>query len=138
MRGAQLSDHYGCLYFYLLNQLHVFRRRIRTKFNVTFHVMSLSADALAASITRYRPSMRFDRIDVGRTVDHGQAGLKEVLGKWGPFLATHEHAVIIGHCMRWVDVQEDGTAKGAGDEAVRQALRRVVENIKVRVVTWVC
>ena len=129
--GAQPEDIYGCLYFYLTDQLREFRRRIRDKFTIAFHVTSLPAGKLATALTHHRPSMRFDRIDVGRTLDHDKAGLKHAVQTWAPFLASQKDAAITGYCKAWVNVQPDGKAKGAGDESFRSAMRTVVANMKV-------
>ena len=129
--GAQPEDIYGCLYFYLTDQLREFRRRIRDKFTISFHVTSLPAGKLSAALTHHQPAMRFDRIDVGRSLDHDKAGVKHTLQTWAPFLSPQKDAAITGYSKTWVDLQPDGKAKGAGDESFRDAMKTVVANMKV-------
>jgi hypothetical protein len=128
---AQPEDIYGCLYFSLTDQLREFRRRIRDKFAISFHVTSLPAGKLSTAITHHRPSMRFDRIDVGRTLDHDKAGLEHTIQTWARFLAPQKDVAITGYCKMWVDSQPDGKAKGAGDESFRDAMKKVIANMKV-------
>ncbi|KAG8216799.1 hypothetical protein J3R82DRAFT_7047 [Butyriboletus roseoflavus] len=120
--GAQPEDIYGCLYFYLADQLRTFAKRIR-ELDVTFRVFNTAAHTLAGDIsdgqyTRYglTPSVRFDRIDLAHTLaDSGD--MRNVLKSWTPLLAPGDTAAIIGVFSDWTNTQKDGSVAGA-DEAV--------------------
>jgi len=127
-KGAQPEDIYGCLYFFLSEQLREFHRRLR-RFPVSFNVYSLdAASALPQGIrdgvftTQGVPAtIRFDRIEVSNILDANYVGVRGVLTSWGPLLADGGFAAVVGYFMNWVAIQEDGDA-ARGDRSVVKAL----------------
>ncbi|KIJ61530.1 hypothetical protein HYDPIDRAFT_31140 [Hydnomerulius pinastri MD-312] len=131
--GANPEDIYGCLYFYLSDQLRTFARHIRD-LNISFHVFSTDPRVLAKEISTgtysmygLSPSMRFNRIDVSNTLDAGHIGNQDVLRLWAPLLAEGNDAAIVGSFKNWADVQEKGHAEGAGDEVVAKINDRLTK-----------
>ncbi|KAH8089940.1 hypothetical protein BXZ70DRAFT_899118 [Cristinia sonorae] len=112
--GVPRADLYGCLYFYLRDQLRSFAERLRT-FDVSFHIFNFDASDLATRITSNSlsdhgipPSIRFDRIDVSNIVDFEYLGIPRVLSDWEPFLALTKDATLIAYFMNWVNRQKGG------------------------------
>lgn len=128
----QPEDIYGCLYFFLSDQLRTFAKRIR-ELDVTFHVFSTPAHMLAQDITgnqysRYglTPRTRFDRIDLGHTL--ADAGyMRDVLKSWTPLLAVGDTAAIIGVFSNWAHVQKDGSVAGADDAVVAAIVDKLIK-----------
>ncbi|KIJ61529.1 hypothetical protein HYDPIDRAFT_183158 [Hydnomerulius pinastri MD-312] len=118
--GAQLEDIYGCLYFFLSDQLLAFARRIR-KLHVSFHVFNSEACALAEEIVKgtfsaygLPPTVRFDRIDVSNILDPNYVGTRLVLNMWEPLLAKSDNAALLGYFMNWMAFEKAGRAMDAG------------------------
>ena len=135
--GAQSADVYGCLYFFLSDQLHNFTGRVR-ELNISFQLTSFDAGALSRGIrddlfsTYGIPaSPRFDRIHVSNILDANYIGISGVLTDWAPFLAKGETAAIVGYFMNWIAQQEDGRASSAGLEVVKRLLDRLLKEEKV-------
>ncbi|KAH0826538.1 hypothetical protein J3R83DRAFT_4891 [Lanmaoa asiatica] len=121
--GAQLEDIYGCLYFFLSDQLRTFAKRIR-ELDVTFHVFNTAAHTLAGDISggqysKYglTPSIRFDRIDLAHTLADLRY-MRDVLQSWTLLLAPGDTAAIVGVFSDWTNAQRDGSIAGADVEAV--------------------
>jgi hypothetical protein len=73
--GATREDIYGCLYFYLSEQLRMFADRL-SRFRMNFRVFSFEARDLSRRIQQgafeqygIPSSKRFDRIDVSNILD---------------------------------------------------------------------
>ncbi|KAK7436427.1 hypothetical protein VKT23_019139 [Stygiomarasmius scandens] len=115
--GTTREDIFGCLYFYVKNQLHTFARRLRTfKINISvsgFDAINLAERLRGGSIPGISPSISFDRIEVSNIVDVEYAGVKPILDTWGPFLKEdNESAAIIGLFMNW-PVRIPGASKNS-------------------------
>ncbi|KAJ2915828.1 hypothetical protein MD484_g4584, partial [Candolleomyces efflorescens] len=112
--GAQPEDIYGCLYFYLSDQLRMFVSRIRT-LPISFKLFPAEALHLANCIKSgvlteigLGPAMRFDRIQVSNIIDSQYIGIKAVLASWGPLLSDNCSATIVGYFLNWFISEKDG------------------------------
>ena len=127
--GVQPEDVYGCLYFFLSDQLRAFARNIR-QLRISFHVFNFEACALAQGIAQDKlaeygiPStVRFDRIDVSNIMDPNYAGIQGVMNTWGPLLAKTDNAALTGYFMNWVAFAHKGCVESAGPSAFTSALK---------------
>ncbi|OJA20158.1 hypothetical protein AZE42_11951 [Rhizopogon vesiculosus] len=118
--GAQPEDIYGCLYFFLSDQLRTFARRLR-EFRISFRVVTTEASHLSSIIRKdilspfgIPASVRFDRIDVSNILDDNYVGIEDVLTHWGPLLKDRRTATLVGYFMNWGFFQPNGDAKFAG------------------------
>ncbi|KDQ54026.1 hypothetical protein JAAARDRAFT_408569 [Jaapia argillacea MUCL 33604] len=131
--GAQPSDVYGCLYFFLSEQLRNFALRLR-QFRVSFHLFNRDASDLARALqsksflTLDVPTC-FDRIDVSNMLDIDHAGVSAVLASWSPFLNSSSDATIIGYFKNWVVHHPD--ARPSTPDDIRELVRRLVSEGKV-------
>lgn len=114
--GALPEDIYGCLFFFLSDELRTFFRRLR-QFNISFSLSNFDASELSERIRRgslaesgVPPSIRFDRIEVSNILDVQYAGVRDVLAHWAPLLKISTNATILGYFMNWTGLQEDGNA----------------------------
>lgn len=135
--GAQPEDIYGCLYFFLSDQLRMFSRRLR-KFKISFKVFPLESCHLSESIRLNElveygipASIGFDRIVVSNILDANYVGLRDVLTNWAPLLARNSTAAIVGYFMNWVAQQEDGRVEGASRLTLKNLIDRMIDRIKV-------
>ncbi|CCL98318.1 uncharacterized protein FIBRA_00312 [Fibroporia radiculosa] len=106
--GALPMDIYGCLYFYVTDQLREFAERL-TKLRITFKMFGMDASKLALELKSGRlethgipANFRFDRIDVSNLMDTHYLGVRPVIQSWGPLLKKTEHATLVGHFINWV------------------------------------
>jgi hypothetical protein len=83
--GAQHADLYGCLHFYLSDQLRSFADRL-SRFRISFRMFDSNARDLSkrlqsgAHINQGVPNgIRFDRIDVSNIIDTEYVGIPNVL-----------------------------------------------------------
>ncbi|KDR80410.1 hypothetical protein GALMADRAFT_242832 [Galerina marginata CBS 339.88] len=112
--GAQPADLYGCLYFYLSEQLRSFSERIK-KFRISFRMFTQDARELAKTLHSgtYKAhglpkNIVFDRIDVSNIIDNEYVGIPNILIDWAPFLSkTNRCATIVGFSMNWVPKQHN-------------------------------
>jgi hypothetical protein len=135
--GAQSEDVYGCLYFYLSDQLRKFAKRIR-RYNISFHITSIDARALARgikddilSVNGIPASVRFDRIEVSNILDANYVGIEGVLSGWAPLLKNSHNAAIVGYFMNWTIMQEDGHALSAGRKVMEKLFDRLMKEGRV-------
>jgi hypothetical protein len=135
--GTQPEDIYGCLYFFLADQLRLFARRIR-QLSVSFRVFSLDAKELSEMIQDGQLSAmglnqktHFDRIDVSNILDPNYVGLKATLTAWAPFLSRQKHGALVGYFMNWFLVQKDGRVTGAGAQKMMAVMTTIAERLKV-------
>lgn len=139
--GANPEDVYGCLYFFLTEQLRQFHRRLR-QFNISFKITSFGAPHLAkALLSPDKPlvefglpsSIRFDRIMVSNIFDEAYVGLKEALVRWGPFLSARPQAILVGYFLDWFTSQRNGRIEGAPKALEDRLLRQLSPRHKVPV-----
>ncbi|KAF9523612.1 hypothetical protein CPB83DRAFT_871582 [Crepidotus variabilis] len=112
--GATAEDIYGCLYFFLSEQLRIFIRRLRTT-ATTFTAFCMDACDIPKHIQNglfsdlnFPASSRFDRIVVSNIFDVNYVGIEGVLRPWSPLLAETKNAAIVGYFMNWFLFQKDG------------------------------
>jgi hypothetical protein len=101
--AAQREDLYGCLYFYLLDQLRTFSECVK-RFRITFYVLDSYHLAIAKDIRDgaleqlgFPKTIHFDRIDLSSST----AGA-EVIASLAPLLSnTSSHATLLSNCLDW-------------------------------------
>ncbi len=132
--GTPEEDIYGCLYFYLKDQLRGFVHRLRT-LNISITLCGLDATVLSTAIRQgslaqhgIPPSIQFDRIHMSNILDYNYVGLSRVLEYWAGFLADTKHAVLLGYFINWFCLQPDGQIHGASDAVVARAIGRITES----------
>jgi hypothetical protein len=134
--GALRGDLYGCLYFYLREQLRAFAERL-TRFDITFQMVCNDASALSAeikdgSLARLVPSsISFDRIEVSNTLDSEYIGIPRLLADWSPFLKRTPHAAIVGYFMNWVPKQSGSSITTSDRQAFEPAMDRLMKDGRV-------
>ncbi|KAI0309236.1 hypothetical protein OF83DRAFT_1072357, partial [Amylostereum chailletii] len=133
--GAPRADLYGCLYFYLSDQLREFHARL-ARFHIKFKMFDLDTVALSGAIRSgshskfgLPPSTRFDRIDVSNVVDVEYVGLRGVVKAWGGLMRDSPHATLLAYFMNWAAGNNDAQP---GKDAMRQLTTRMVTEGKVR------
>jgi hypothetical protein len=123
--GVLRGDLYGCLYFYLQEQLHAFAERL-SFFNATFYVFCMDTRQLAQEVRDgtlahlVPPTATFDRIEVSNIFDTEYVGIPGVIESWGPFLKTSTDAAIVGSFMNWAPKQPGSVAKNCQKDVVRR------------------
>ncbi|KAJ2924329.1 hypothetical protein H1R20_g12757, partial [Candolleomyces eurysporus] len=130
--GAHPEDIYGCLYFYLTEQLRMFANRIR-RFSISFKLHSAEACGLANTIKSGRlteiglpPTMQFDRIEVSNILDSQYVGMEAVLVTWGPLLSDNRSATIVGYFLNWHISEKDGRPKTCSEEVIDDCIKRIL------------
>lgn len=116
--GAPRADIFGCLYFYVSDQLREFAKRL-DRFHISFKFFNEDASTLAASIHSNSlselglpSSTRFDRIAVSNIIDSSYAGLTRVLSDWGPLLSKEDpRASLLAYSLNW-PMQHAGAQPG--------------------------
>lgn len=141
--GAQAEDIYGCLYFFLLDELSSFARRLR-QLRITFNIFNLTASDLSLAIRHNSfwsegipASIRFDRIEVSNILDVNYIGIRGVVSNWASLLSKNASATILGYFMNWTMLQEDGDMSTGKDlRAVQRVARVWAAKMKVRIQRW--
>ncbi|EIM80807.1 uncharacterized protein STEHIDRAFT_135143 [Stereum hirsutum FP-91666 SS1] len=119
--GTTEGDLYGALFFHAKEQFTLFAQRLEAS-NITITVSCVDAIELAL-ILRTNPSahgfssfqkpVMFDRIETSNIADWNYAGIRTVLGSWGPLLnRQNRHAALLTHFMNWVAMQPGGSIAG--------------------------
>ncbi|KAH6906719.1 hypothetical protein BKA70DRAFT_396558 [Coprinopsis sp. MPI-PUGE-AT-0042] len=129
--NATPEDIYGCMYFFLREQLREFADRL-SKFHISFKLFASEASVLATTLREdawsdigLPSSIRFDRIAVSNILDKNYVGLEGTLTKWAPLLAQTKHAAIVGYFMNWALEQKDGRSTGAGRAVSRSIIAKM-------------
>ncbi|KIK98608.1 hypothetical protein PAXRUDRAFT_31081 [Paxillus rubicundulus Ve08.2h10] len=137
VHGAQPEDVYGCLYFFLSDQLRTFAKRIR-ELHITFYVFSTDPRTLANEISSGQylmhgipSSIRFGRVHVANALDVDCAGVQDVLRSWGPLLAQGDTAAIVGVLMNWAGTRKDGSVTGAGEDVIVRIIDKLVKASRI-------
>jgi hypothetical protein len=134
--GVPHGDLYGCLYFYLQEQLHAFAERL-SRFKATFHVFCMDTRQLAQEIRNSTlahivpPTITFDRIEVSNIFDTEYVGIPGVIESWGPFLKTSVDAAIVGSFMNWAPKQPGSVAKNCAEAVISRLTSRMVNDGRV-------
>ncbi|CCL98311.1 uncharacterized protein FIBRA_00305 [Fibroporia radiculosa] len=110
--NALPMDIYGCLYFYVSDQLREFATRL-SNLRITFKLFNLDAcqlakDICSGALSRHElsPDIQIDRIDTSNLMDPHYLDIAPVLNAWGPLLRQNSHATLIGHFINWAARQE--------------------------------
>ncbi|KAG6915707.1 hypothetical protein DXG01_010301 [Tephrocybe rancida] len=101
--GVDRADAYGCLFFYLKNELSTFAKRLRgCRINITMTMADATAlpKAIAAhTLPPFSPGC-FDRIETSNLADYISA--PSILRGWAPFLNRgNKCASILINFMNW-------------------------------------
>jgi hypothetical protein len=124
-----LEDIFGCMFFYIKDQLREFLRRIQTH-KISFHLFNLDARNLPKELSRLSLGS-FDRVEVSNITDHTYVGTQTILRDWSPMLSRQNtHATIIGLYMNWVMKTPEGRA-ATGAENMNSLLRKYEERFPV-------
>jgi hypothetical protein len=130
------EDIYGCLYFFLSEQLRGVADRLQTT-STSFFVQMLDACDLGRKIRDgslaadgIPSSIRFDRIEVSNIIDADYVGLNNVLTSWSPLLCDNCTAAIVGYFMNWFMIQGDGRVSGAGGTVNAKLMSSLLDKVK--------
>lgn len=134
--GSPRADIYGCLYFYISDQLHEFAKRL-DRFQIDFQLFNEDACTLATEIRSNSLSevgipstTRYDRIAVSNIIDASYVGLPQVLSHWGPLLSRNNpKATLLAYSLNW-PMQHPGAKPGKQD--MNRSLDRLKKAGKVR------
>ncbi|KAG6818498.1 hypothetical protein H0H93_004552, partial [Arthromyces matolae] len=102
--GVSRNDIYGCLFFYLKNELVTFAKRVR-EFHINITMTKLDANDLPAIISS-SPMLSFsqrcfDRIELSNLVDYVSPSMV-LIESWAPLLNCHnKFAAILVYFMNW-------------------------------------
>ncbi|KAH6896244.1 hypothetical protein BKA70DRAFT_1316688 [Coprinopsis sp. MPI-PUGE-AT-0042] len=125
--GASVEDIYGCLYFFLGEQLIEFRSRL-ARFRISFKFFAMDARSLSTSIrddiwseVDLPSTIRFDRIAVSNIIDKNYVGLRETVTSWAPLLADTKYAAIFLS-------QRDGKCEGAGETGFKNVMDKMMKH----------
>ena len=139
--GAHQEDIYGCLYFFLSEQLRMCAQRI-CEIKMSFSLFASDARLLPKGIREgvisaggIPPSIRFDRIEVSNIFDANYVGINDVLLNWSPLMAEGNASVIVGYFMNWFAIQEDSRAQNTSKNITLSIMRRVIEKTTVSIPT---
>ena len=143
LHGAPPEDIYGCLYFFLRDELRTFARKIRSM-HVSFMCSGMNALSLATKIKDGRfipcnisPSTTFNRIHVSNIIDHHYVGLRAVFEAWIPLLCRSPKSTLVGHFLNWVMIQKNGCVTDLeSDEKIKYIFSGGLADILVRFVNF--
>ncbi|KAA1477215.1 hypothetical protein DENSPDRAFT_844415 [Dentipellis sp. KUC8613] len=130
--GAQSEDIFGCLYFYLSDQLKLFARRLK-QFRLSIQLLNQNAKSLPEDIRSgsLEPTIpkdiAFDRIDVSNILDVEYVGLAAVLQGWGPLLKETKTATVLGYFMNWVKRQKSAHLQNSDDRTIRKLMKELMD-----------
>jgi hypothetical protein len=130
--GAVRGDLYGCLYFYLGEQLRTFAERL-SRFRVKFHVLCKDAQVLAQDISKghlpnfFPEHTKFDRVDVSNTLDTYYIGIPKILSDWGPKLKHDQDAAVFGYFMNWEREQPGSSVTNSDSKTVDKLMSKMKE-----------
>ncbi|PBK87152.1 hypothetical protein ARMGADRAFT_939469 [Armillaria gallica] len=99
--GTTEEDLFGCLFFYVKDQLVEFSKRLR-RFKIQIYVSDEDARQLPKTLNSHSTfPQSFDRVEASNITDKNYVGMS-VLSDWGPLLnKANPHAAIIGLFMNW-------------------------------------
>jgi hypothetical protein len=134
--GAPRGDIYGCLYFYLQEQLRAFAERL-SRFKVSFDIFckdarELSKDISSGKLSSITPSsVVFDRIEVSNICDTEYVGIPDVLANWAPFLRRSDDAAIVGCLTNWAPKQPGAVAHNCDDKVISCITDKMIKDGRV-------
>jgi hypothetical protein len=130
--GAVKGDLYGCLYFYVTEQLRTFAERL-SRFRIKFHVFCKDAHDLSEDITEGRLSTmlprdtKFDRVDVSNTLDAEYIGIPQILSDWGTLLKENSDAAVVGYFMNWARKFPGSSYQNSDKTTIARTMKKMFE-----------
>lgn len=102
-RGLNRADSYGCLFFYLKNELFILAKRLRDcQINITMTMLDareLPSVISSSSFKSFSPKC-FDRIETSNLADYVSA--PRIIRDWAPLLnRRNKSAAILINFMNW-------------------------------------
>ena len=141
--GAHRADLYGCLYFYLLEQLRTFAERLH-RFRINFGIFNTDPESLAPVIRQgafssygLPANITFDRIDVSNLLDGERQKVYGILAGWIPMLKKNKHATLIGHFNEWHKRRKNAGAPTLDEEAKSELVSILIKDGRVCIVDFV-
>jgi hypothetical protein len=140
--GATRGDLFGCLYFYLQDQLRAFAERL-SRFDISFHIFCADACRLAKDIRSgtlseaIPPSISFDRVEVSNTFDSEYIGVTKLLADWAPLLKRVDDAAIVGSFMNWAPKQRGAMTSSCDQTTLSRITKAMAKDGRVRAWLWV-
>jgi hypothetical protein len=138
--GAHRADIYGCLYFYLLEQLRTFAERLN-RFRINFGIFNAEPESLAKAIrgdgfSSYGlpANTTFDRIDVSKDLGGERRKVYGIIAGWTPMLKKHKHATLIGHFNEWHKHRKSAGAPTLNEEAKSELVSMLIKDGRVCIV----
>ncbi|RXW23557.1 hypothetical protein EST38_g2280 [Candolleomyces aberdarensis] len=134
--GAQPEDIFGCLYFFLSEQLRTFARRIR-EMRIAFKLFCWSPCEVGEFMKKnvfedidLPSATRFDRIDVSNIMDQDHrfgARLENVLEVWGSLLSERPSAALVGCFIFWFVGNDGSSSANSGEKIALECTQRLVD-----------
>ncbi|KIM26482.1 hypothetical protein M408DRAFT_25436 [Serendipita vermifera MAFF 305830] len=138
--GTTSEDIFGCLYFYLSNQLRKFKEQLGT-LKITFHLSDIDSRELASVIkwsslqprlppanSRIDLPYKFDRIDVSNTTDDEYVGFERTILDWGTLLKTENiHSTLLTYSMNWMWTEPNSLPESNDAALVKIAMQLMEE-----------
>lgn len=121
--GTTTQDLFGCLYFYLSDELRKFSTMVR-RGNFQIHLCDKDARELSRTIRmgRFHTELpMFDRIELSNIVDDNYVGFERCITDWSSLLnRSNPYSTIIAHSMNWIF--EHPEARQMNEARVRQLM----------------
>ena len=136
--GASRADLYGCLYFYLSDQLRTFANRLR-RFRIKFGVFSEDPHSLACDLREnllaphgFPAGTKFDRIDVSNLLDGAErTKIPNIITDWGPMMEENKHATLIGSFTEWHRHQKNASVATSSEETKSEFISKLITEDRV-------
>ena len=136
--GAQRADLYGCLYFYLSDQLRTFAGRLR-RFRIKFGIFCEQPSTLARRLREgllapygFPAETKFDRIDVSNLLaDVEPTKISNVITDWGPMLKENKHATLIASFTEWDKHQRNASVPTSSEETKSEFISKLIAEGRV-------
>jgi hypothetical protein len=123
--GTVRGDIYGCLYFYLGEQLRTFAQRL-SRFRIKFHVFRkdahvLSQEISAGHLSKFYPQItKFDRVDVSNSFDVPHADIPRTLSNWGSLLKGNDESAFVGHFINWSHTYPGSSVSNSSKDTIEK------------------
>lgn len=112
---------FGCLYFYVSDQLRRFVDRL-SSFHISIKVCNMEAMELSRALASSRllslglsANVRFDRIEVSNVIDEEYIGIVKIVHAWGTLLKKDRDATLVGYFMNWARGRPEADPITGGD-----------------------
>jgi hypothetical protein len=136
--GAQRADLYGCLYFYLSDQLHTFIDRLR-RFRIKFGIFNEDPNVLACHLREnllapygFPTGTKFNRIDVANLLGGAdRTKIPPIITDWGPMIKENKHAMLIASFTEWHNYQKNASVPTSSDEMKSEFISKLIADGRV-------